>query len=376
MAVTGLVEYMGTASVIGWAFDPEYPDTRLEITVRIRDQFLASGFADIGRKDLLSSGMGDGRHGFNIDISEASISTEDAAELVIHGICGAEIGELARAQLTRDRIVDLTSNPEAPTSDEKQRPVFILGPARSGTSAMTLALLESGAYIGTGEGHLLPLAHALVGTIDQYYQRGVEDPNTLLGKVPIAAFQKLIRRSFVRMAADLFPTRRWLDKTPTVEMVRASVLMKELWPNARFIFMKRRVIENVLSRQRKFPQDDTERHYSDWLAVMRGWLAVREQLGDSALEVEHRQLVLEPGAVVSTIAEFLQLPQDAAARFRSYLTERRPEQTDSDFGAVYSIERLGLNEYDATRLRVACDPIMHALGYSYSESYFSAVELA
>src|SRR5450755_3652871 len=118
MAVTGLVEYTGTASVIGWAFDPEFPDARLEITVRIRDQFLASGFADIGRKDLLSSGLGDGRHGFNIDISEAEISAEDAAELVIHGICGAEIGELARAQLTHDRIIDLTSNPGEPTRSE------------------------------------------------------------------------------------------------------------------------------------------------------------------------------------------------------------------------------------------------------------------
>ena len=254
--------------------------------------------------------------------------------------------------------------------------MFILGPARSGTSAMTLALLDSGAYLGTGEGHLLPLAHALVGTIDQYYQRRAEDPHTLLGKLPIAAFQKLIRRSFVRLVADLFPTRRWLDKTPTVEMVRASVLMKELWPNARFIFMKRRVIENVLSRRRKFPQDDTERHYSDWLAVMSAWLAVRDQLGTSAIEIEHRHLVLEPDATVTTIAKFLQLPQDAAARFRSYLTERRPEQTDSEFGAVYSLERLGLNEADAARLKSACDPIMAALGYSYGESYFSAQDPA
>ena len=235
---------------------------------------------------------------------------------------------------------------------------------------MTLALLESGAYLGTGEGHLLPLAHALVGTVDNYYRRFVEDPNTLLGQVPNAAFQKLIRRSFVRLAADLFPTRRWLDKTPTVEMVRASVLMKELWPNARFIFMKRRVIENVLSRQRKFPQDDTERHYSDWFAVMTAWLAVRDALGSSALEIEHRQLVLEPDAVTTTIAKFLQLPEDATAQFRRYLTERRPEQTDENFGAVYSLERLGLEEADELRLRSVCDPVMNALGYSYGESYF------
>ena len=371
MAVTGLVEYTGTRSVIGWAYDPEYPNARLEITVRIREEFLASGFADISRKDLLSAGMGDGKHGFNIDLSEATISAEDAAELVVHGIRGADIAQLARAQVAPVGILDLTSGPDEPTSDEKQRPAFILGPARSGTSAVTLALLESGAYLGTGEGHLLPLAHALLGTIDRYYQQREEDPNTLLGQVPNAAFQKLIRRSFVRLVADLFPSRRWLDKTPTVEMVRASVLMRELWPNARFIFMKRRVIENVLSRQRKFPQDSTERHYSDWLAVMTAWLEVRDTLGKSALEIEHRQLVLEPDTVVTSIAKFLQLPEDAVARFRGYLTQRRPEQTAEDFGAVYSLERLGLDKDDARRLKSVCDPVMSALGYSYSESYFS-----
>ena len=371
MAVAGLVEYAGTASVVGWAYDPESPNVRVEVTVRVREEFLASGFADIARKDLLSAGMGDGSHGFKIDLTESTISAEDASELVIHAISGADVVQLARAQVAPVQIVDLIANPDLPICDEGQRPVFILGPARSGTSAMTLALLESGAYLGTGEGHLLPLAHALLGTVDTYYQRREEDPHTLLGQVPNAAFQKLIRRSFVRLAADLFPTRRWLDKTPTVEMVRASVLMKELWPNARFIFMKRRVIENVLSRQRKFPQDDTERHYSDWLAVMKAWLAVREQLGDSAVEIEHRQLVLEPGAVVTEIATFLQMPQDAAARFHGYLTKRRPEQTDTEFGAVYSLERLGLAEADAARLRVACDPIMSALGYSYGGSYFS-----
>lgn len=371
MAVTGLIEYTGTASVIGWAYDSESPSARLEITVRLRDEFLASGFADIGRRDLVLAGIRDGLHGFNIDLSDATVSSGDTAEFVVHAISGAEIVQLARAQAAPEQIVELTSTSNEPVSDESQRPVFILGPARSGTSAVTLALLESGAYLGTGEGHLLPLAHALVGVIDQYYQRRAHDPETMLGHVPNAAFQKLIRRSFVRLAADLYPTRRWLDKTPTVEMVRAAVLMKELWPNARFLFMKRRVIENVLSRRRKFPQDTTERHYSDWVAVMTAWLEVRGALGSSALEIEHRQLVVEPDAAVTTIAKFLHLPEDAAIRFRQYLTQTRPEQTDEDFGAVYSLDRLGLDVDDARRLKSVCDPIMSALGYSYGESYSS-----
>ena len=58
------------------------------------------------------------------------------------------------------------------------------------------------------------------------------------------------------------------------------------------------------------------------------------------------------------------------------MTERRPEQTDTEFGAIYSLDRLGLNDSEAARLRSACDPIMSALGYSYGESYFAAEDPA
>jgi Sulfotransferase family len=371
MTLTGLVEYAGAATVSGWAYDTESPSTRLEITVRNGEEFVASGFADIQRDDLLLAGMSDGFHGFSIDLRDATLSEEDAAALEVLAISGADVIKLERARAAPDTVEELAAYPFQPTSDENQLPAFILGPARSGTSVITLALLDSADYVGAGEGHLLPLAHTLVGAIDQYYQRRVHDPNTLLGRVSVEAFQKLIRRSFLSLATDLFPTVRWVDKTPTVEMVRASVLMKELWPNARFIFMKRRVIENVLSRQRKFPEDTTDRHYSDWAAVMTAWLEVRDRLGDSALEIEHRQLVLDPDDVASSIASFLQLPQAAAARFRRYLNSSRPEQTDDNFGATYSLEHLCLDDDDVRQLKAVCDPIMNAFGYSYDESYFA-----
>ena len=294
MAITGFVEFAGTSSVTGWAFDSESPSAHLEITVRRGEEFCASGFADVLRSDLRAAGIGDGKHGFSIDLRDINLSEEEARTLDVHAISGADVTRLSRVQDNSDGVIDLVSDATIPTSDPSQFPVFILGPARSGTSAVTLALLESAAYIGSGEGHLMPLLHPLLAVVDQHYRRVGGDPHTMLGRVSISAFQKLIRRSFIQLARDLFPTPRWLDKTPSVEMVRAAPLMRELWPNARFIFMKRRVIENVLSRQRKFPQDSVDRHYSDWIAVMKAWIDVRDSLGDAYLEVEHRQLVVSP----------------------------------------------------------------------------------
>jgi hypothetical protein len=371
MAVTGFVEYAGINRVSGWAYDSRVPSARLEVTVRIGDEFYASGVADIERHDLVLAGIGDGKHGFAIDLSEAHFSPEEAAVLEIHAISGVEVVRISRVHAKPAAITDLKSEPLMLTSDASQFPVFILGPARSGTSAITLALLESGSFIGTGEGHLMPLAQRLISEIDQQYRRADADEDTTLARVSRDAFQNLIRRAFVKLATELFPTPRWLDKTPTVEMVRAAVLMRELWPNARFLFMKRRVIENVLSRRRKFPGDSTERHYSDWAAVMAAWLEVRGQLGNAALEIDHRQLVLDPDVVASSVASFLELPEAAAARFGRYLRASRPEQTDDNFGATYTLQHLGLEPQHAARLIAVCDPLMTAFGYGYGEVYYN-----
>jgi len=370
MAISGFLEHASTRHVSGWAYDSSAPSARLEVSVRIGDAFYASGIADIPRQDLLLAGIGDGQHGFVIDVSEAHLSAQEAAAIEVHAISGADVVRISRVHEARELIMDLKSEPAMPTVDFTQFPVFILGPARSGTSVITLALLESASYIGAGEGHLLPLAHAFLSVIDHHYRRVGHDAHTALGHVSIGAFQNLIRRGFVKLVTELYSTPRWLDKTPTVEMVRSSVLMKELWPNARFIFMKRRVIENVLSRQRKFPDGTTESHYSDWAAVMSAWLTVRGELGSAALEIDHRQLILDPDAVASAIAAFLELPPSAVARFSRYLSQSRPEQTDENFGATYSIASLGLDEQSARRMRVVCDPLMTAFNYGYEESYY------
>ena len=224
MSVTGFVEHAGARQVSGWAYDSNSPGARLEISVRIGDEFYASGIADIARQDLVLAGIGDGRHGFVIDVTEAHLSAEEAAVLEVHAISGADVVRISRVHEAPATIVELESSPLMPTHDDTQFPVFILGPARSGTSAITLALLESASYIGAGEGHLMPLAHGLVSLIDHHYRRVGPAASTALGRVSSAAFQKLVRRGFIKLASDLYPTPRWLDKTPTVEMVRASAL--------------------------------------------------------------------------------------------------------------------------------------------------------
>jgi Sulfotransferase family len=371
VAIRGFLEFASVSSVRGWAYDSDAPSVHLEVVVRADNEVYGSTRADIQRHDLAAAGIGDGSHGFNIDLTSAHIPAGAVSALEVYVVSGADTVKLFRIARTSNRNLNLRSDGQIPIADDSQFPVIILGPARSGTSVVTLGLLDSSQYEGIGEGHLLPLTRELLNTIDMYYQRHADNQaDTMLGRVPSDAFQKLVRRSFVQLARDLFPTGHWLDKTPTVEMVRAAPLMRELWPNARFIFMKRRVIENVLSRQRKFPHDTTDMHYSDWVAVMSAWLAVRTQLVGAALEIEHRHLVLDPCGVASEISDFLQMRDEPSARLSRFLGNQHPEQTDDNFGAVYNLEQLGLSEDEAKRMIAKCDPLMAAYGYSYSESYF------
>src|SRR5579883_1180243 len=91
MAVTGFVEFAGTNYVRGWAYDSDAPMSRLEVAVRIGDEFYASAIADISRSDLLAAGIGDGCHGFDIDVSEAKFSAAELAALEIHAISGVDV---------------------------------------------------------------------------------------------------------------------------------------------------------------------------------------------------------------------------------------------------------------------------------------------
>ncbi len=367
----GFVESLAEHEARGWAYDDAAPGRRLSVTAHLDGVPVASAVADRPRPDLLQAGIGTGDHGFTLDFHPP---LPPAALARLQMRAGAGAVPLETLYGSGQSRADDASNPAVPFADMQARPVFILGPARSGTSALALALLKSGHYEGHGEGHLLPLAKQLLTTADGYYEayhagheaRGNSD--TRLRATHGAAFQRMVRRGFVQLTQATYPSGRWIDKTPTAEMVRAAPLMQEMWPHARFVFLKRRVVENIQSRRRKFPGDTLENHYLDWVDVLSAWLQVRSRLGPAAIEVDQLDLAEEGGAAAAAIARFLDLPEDAAVRFRMALATDRPEQTGT-LGAVGTLDGLGLPPGDRRGLLAACGRVMAAYGYSYGAGY-------
>jgi hypothetical protein len=259
--------------------------------------------------------------------------------------------------------------------DEQQQPVFVLGAARSGTTAISSALLKTRYYEGFGEGHIMPLARALLLSCASYYKENsvAFQQGTMLRQTPANLLEMSIRAAFVNVVRSTFSGTRWIDKTPTSAMVRAAPLTRQIWPHARYIFIRRRAVENVVSRMRKFPGTPFRNLCADWAAVMQAWLDVRAELSGAAIELDHLTMARDPVAAGKQVSEFLGLPREIEAKFTRSLVFDRPEQTSEAPTTVYRLDALGWTAENIELFRTICGPMMEAYGYSFDRPSAAAM---
>lgn len=63
----GRVDFLTDKSIVGWAWDPDRPNEPISVEVLDGDKVILTLMADMYRADLVSAGVGDGRHGFQIE---------------------------------------------------------------------------------------------------------------------------------------------------------------------------------------------------------------------------------------------------------------------------------------------------------------------
>jgi hypothetical protein len=64
--LTGRVDELQNGKIYGWAFNEEQPDEHLVVRVMRGPQVIATGVANIVRRDLAEGGLGEGDHAFEI----------------------------------------------------------------------------------------------------------------------------------------------------------------------------------------------------------------------------------------------------------------------------------------------------------------------
>ncbi len=70
--------------------------------------------------------------------------------------------------------------------------------------------------------------------------------------------------------------------------------------------MKRRAVENIASRMRKFDVDFAH-NCREWATIMEAWLSVREQLAGAALELDQLDIARAPDESAERLAGLLGL---------------------------------------------------------------------
>jgi hypothetical protein len=381
MLLKGHIEAVERFQARGWAYDGDQPEQHLVVELVVAGQPIGTVVANLWRADLEQNGVGVGDHSFVYNFSQPI--SDDLLAQVTARVCHRG----GRIALERWQESDMP--PKSPpeereqigfagvSQDETRNPLFILGAARSGTTAVTQALLKATHYQGHGEGHVLDLLAELYVTVDRFYRFKAEelsDPHraTTIGHVPVQFFRDGFDNLALEAMRSVFPPGAWLDKTPTTNMIHIAGQLRRIWPQAKFIYLKRRAFENVASRTRKFVETSFEVDCREWTGAMKAWRGVLPLLDGSALQLDQLHLARAPDQAAHEIADFLALDPAQTERLRQALSADWPERTGGSFSQVFDPAELGWSEQQWQVFNDVCGAELDALGYSRGPSYYAS----
>lgn len=227
----------------------------------------------------------------------------------------------------------------------QDRPVFIIGAPRSGTTIVARSLDKHSAFWSAGESHLMRLLYG-DGRFDQAWQQlAGQSSYAFLSRYGVSR-EELLRYLGIGLNA-LFTTRsqqlRWIEKTP--EHTLMVDVLADMFPDALFLHILRdgpsvvTSMVNFLNRpltQPKVKQID-EREQAPWSTdfgiACRTWrhyvdtaMGFCDQHPERCLTVRYDALTREPEETFSAIFRFLDVEyEEAPAR------HLRMERVNSSF---------------------------------------------
>ncbi len=172
----------------------------------------------------------------------------------------------------------------------------------------------------------------------------------------------------------VYDSKPWADKTPGVEMILFAPILLQIFPKARFVFIYRRGIENVLSQQRKFSDRAFEDMCSTWAKCMASWRLVRAKLSSAGLEINHQILDDDPHGVAAELVSFLGLEPSYADSLAEFFRTHEVERTrDAHERRRYPLALCdtGWTDQHKHNFSNICDVMMEAYGYSTDNEHFS-----
>jgi hypothetical protein len=209
------------------------------------------------------------------------------------------------------------------------KPVFVVGSPRAGTTAVGNALRVALGAKNYGEHHFLFLANKLENTVNDYFAsyHTRNDSGTFLNDVSPALVFAKISQQIKDLYCSWQPGEYFVDKTPGRNMLESITTIQKIWPEAIYIFCKRRAYENVKSRLIKFPHLSTEQHAKQWVEVMALWRGIKKFLSEeSYVEIDQSELQRESNDFLSFIDVYFD--EDVRNKIIWFLNNNSPQKSD------------------------------------------------
>jgi len=339
MRIEGRVEIISQDCVFGWATISA--DRVTYVCAKLDDKIIGIDSANIDRPDLQSlAERGTITAKAFLLVFDRELSSEEMARVTVH-ILGSEGTLETTARVVRDRYPALR--------------IFVLGSPRSGTSELGSTLSNTLGLRWLGEGHaadrFATAAKALTPT--------PEDTHALVRFMKDQQYSSLIVKALKRDYFFSHGSASFIDKTPGIPMIRAAPFLAECFPEAKFIYLRRNGISNVLSRMVKFG-GSFESNCADWAAAISAWVEVRDTL-PSYLEIAQEDMLENPNDVALKIANYVGLPDSAEAIGKS-LSTGKTERTGAGINRK-TLASTGWSAKEIESFSRICGNSMRILGY-------------
>jgi len=261
---------------------------------------------------------------------------------------------------------------------EEQKPIFITGSVRSGTSIVTHALRSGAKIPGYTEGCFIEFLGALLRNVNETYtyrerQSQLRNPDIMLSGIDKDEFVKEYIRWFIdQYVSHSKYSGQWVDKTASRNAVYSLPYIQQAWPQARFIIMKRRPIENIASRLKKFPNPTFEAHCVWWITLEKEIMSVKKQLQKGTfLEIDQFDVATKPKETAQQIGVFLNLSIEQIRRVEASFLYDRPEFTGGDEETILSLDEMPWTDEQKAVFLETCGPVAEERGWSLGKTYYA-----
>lgn len=251
--------------------------------------------------------------------------------------------------------------------------LFVLGAPRSGTSAVRSAIYQT-RYKGPGEAHTIGLLKSMVDHAVGYAMdaEAAKAGGNLLAEIKTDLIVSALCEAYVAMIEQAHPTDYFIDKTPSLGPIQALELVDRYLPiPVRFLFCKRRGIDNVQSNSRKWPGRIFGDRCKEWSSIIDLWDVVSPKLSSPVMEVEFYDLNYRRRETTIRIADFLQVTSAEQQAMANYLETNSPERTaEMADGIGQPLSATGWTDSEKEQFVTLTGATMQRSGYGL-ESYWA-----